>query len=124
MLPSFRDPWIDPRRWAPHGEWSPESHEAATERLPAFARDFLRRLLAEFPRLTTVMTCLRWSLQPGDVYAFFDLSPGFVVQIDPDLGYIVVFSRCSSAEYGDWGDNDQTRDAIDHIRSLMASSEQ
>jgi len=120
MLLSFRDPWIDPRRWAPHGEWSPESREAATERLPAFARDFFCRLLAEFPKLATVTTYLRWSSQPGDVYAFFDGSPGFVVQIDPDMGYIIVIAGSGIAEYGDWGDNDQVQDAIGHIRSLMA----
>jgi len=123
MLPSFRDPAIDPRRWAPHGEWSPESQATASERLPAFARNFFHRLYNEFPDLATVTTYLRWSLQPGDVYAFFDLSPGFVTQIDPDLGYIVVISGSGTAEYGDWGDNDQVQDAVDHIRSLMAGSE-
>lgn len=122
MPPSFRDPSIDPRYWAPRGEWTPEGERAATDRMLAFARDFFDRLLAEYPALRGVTAFLRWSEQPDDVYAFFDRSPGFVVQIDPHLEYVVIFGGGTRGEYGDWGNNDRTQDALDHARSLLGAS--
>lgn len=119
MIPPFRNPHIDPCRWAPHGEWTPEGEKEATDRLPAFARDFFGRLFAEFPSLEGEAVFLRWSVQPDDIYAFFDRSPGFAVQIDPHLEYIVVIAGSGTGEYGDWGDNDRIQDAIDHVRSLL-----
>ena len=91
MPPPFRDPYVDPARWAPHGDWTPEGDRGATDRMPEFARDFFARLRDEFPSLRDGVVFLRWSVQPADVYAFFDRSPGFVVQIDPHLEYIIVF---------------------------------
>ncbi len=122
MLPSFRDPSIDPRRWAPHGEWTPEGEREAADRVPAFARDFFDRLLARFPALRDVAVFLRWSEQPDDVYAFFDRTPGFVVQIDPHLEYVIIFGGGRHGEHGDWGDNDRSRDALDRVRSLLGAS--
>lgn len=119
MIPAFKDPYIDPRRWAPHGEWATEGREEADDRMPAFARDFFGRLFAEFPPLAGDAVFLRWSVQPDDIYAFFDGSPGFAVQIDPHLEYIVVVANSGTGEYGDWGDNDRVRDAPDHVRSLV-----
>ncbi len=119
MVPPFRDPHLDPRRWAPEGDWSPEGHEEAADRMPGFARDFFGRLFAEFPCLQGQAVFLRWSTQPDDVYAFFDRSPGFVVQIDPHLEYVIVIGGHGSGEHGDWGDNDRIQDAIDHVRSLL-----
>src|SRR4051812_26512432 len=118
MIPSFRDPDIDPGRWAPQGQWTPEGDKEAVARMPAFARDFFGRLLAEFPTLGEGAFFLRWSVQPDDVYAFFDTKPGFVAQIDPHLGYIVVIAGSGSIEHGDWGGNDRVQDAIGHVRSL------
>jgi len=122
MTPPFRDPHIDPRRWAQHGDWTLEGHEEAADRMPAFALDFFDRLFAEFPPLKGEAVFLRWSVQPDDVYAFFDRSSGFVVQIDPHLEYIVVIAGSGSGEHGDWGDNDRIEDALDHVRSLLAAA--
>lgn len=122
MIPTFEDPYIDPRRWTPHGDWTPEGREAAASRMPAFARDFFTRLFAEFPSLEGEAVFLRCSVQPDDVYAFFDGSPGFVVQIDPHLEYIVVIAGSGTGECGDWGSNDQIQDALGHVRSLLAAA--
>ena len=119
MMPPFKDAAIDPRRRAPHGEWTPEGREEATARMPAFGREFFDRLFAEFPILEGEAAFLRWSEQPGDAYAFFDRVPGIVVQVDPDLGYVVVSGRGGTAEFGDWGGNEQVRDALGHVRWLM-----
>lgn len=115
----FRHPHVDPRRWAPHGEWIPEGEAEAAARMPGFARDFFARLFAEFPLLRGGVAFLRWSEQPEDVYAFFDRPPGFTIQIDPHLEYVIVFGRDSRGEYGDWGDTDRTRDALDHVRQIL-----
>jgi hypothetical protein len=119
MIPLFRDPQIDPRRWAPHGEWTLEGREEDAGRMPGFATDFFGRLFAEFPPLEGEAVFLRWSVQPDDIFAFFDRSLGFAVQIDPHLEYIVVIAGSGTGEYGDWGDNDRIQDALDHVRSLL-----
>lgn len=93
-----RHPHLDPRRWAPHGEWTPEIATEAIARMPGFARDFFARLFIEFPHLRGEVVFLRWSEQPGDVYAFFDYPPGFAIQIDPHLEYVIVFDRCRGHE--------------------------
>jgi hypothetical protein len=90
--------------------------------MPAFARDFFARLFAEYPPLEGEAVYLRWSVQPDDVYAFFDRSPGFAVQIDPHLEYVVVIAGSGSGEYGDWGGNDRVQDALDHVRSLLTAT--
>jgi hypothetical protein len=120
MIPRFRDPHLDPRRWAPGGDWTPEGREEAAGRMPGFGRDYFVRLFAEMPSLREEAVFLRWSGQPDDVYAFFDLDAGgFCVQIDPDLEYIVVSAASGSSEYGDWGGNDRAGDAIAQVRSLV-----
>ena len=122
MLPPFRDPSINPVRWAPHGEWMPEGEREAADRMPELARDFFARLHDEYPSLRGGFVFLRWSVQPDDVYAFFDRTPGCVVQIDPHLEYIIVFGASVSGEHGDWGDNGRNRDALDHVRSLLGTA--
>jgi hypothetical protein len=87
--------------------------------MPAFARDFFARLFAEFPSLGGEAVFLRWSVQPDDIYAFFDRTPGFVVQIDPLLGYVVVIAASGTGEHGDWGGNYRAQDALDHVCSLL-----
>lgn len=118
----FRHPHLDPRRWAPHGEWTPEAATAATGRMPGFARDFFARLFDEFPHLRGEVLFLRWSEQSDDVYAFFDCPPGFTIQIDPHLEYVIVFGRDGRGEHGDWGDNDRTRNALDHVREILGTA--
>ena len=76
--------------------------------MPAFGRAFFARLFAEFPSLAAEAVFRRWSVQPDDVYATFGR---FVIQIDPDLEYIIVSGGGRSGEYGDWGDNDRAGDA-------------
>jgi hypothetical protein len=82
--------------------------------VPEFARDFFGRLRAECPVLP-VAVFLRWSVQPDDVYGFFDCSPGFVVQVDPHLEYIIVFGGSGRGEYGDWDNNDRTPEAVSRV---------
>ena len=72
MIPPFRDPEIDPRRWAPDGEWTLEGDKEAIDRMPAFAREIFGRLLGKFSFLRRESVLLRWSVQPEDVNAFFD----------------------------------------------------
>ena len=115
----FRHAHVDPRRWAPHGEWVPEGEADAATRMPGFARDFFARLFDEFPALRGGVVFLRWSAQPDDVYAAFDRPPGLAVLIDPHLEYVIVMGPDSRGEHGDWGDNDRTRDALDHVRELL-----
>lgn len=121
MIPPFKDPLLDPRRWAPQGEWTREGSKEAADRMPAFARHFFARLFSEFPSLGDEVVFLCWSAQPDDIYAFVDRSPGFAVQIDPALEYIIVLAASGSGEYGDWGGNDQVQEAIDHVRTLLAA---
>ena len=121
-MPPFRHPHIEPRRWAPHGEWTPEGEAEASDRMPSFARDFFARLFDAFPDLKTDVAFLRWSEQPDDVYAFFDRPPGFAVQIDPHLEYVIVSGRDGRGEHGDWGDNDRTQDALDHVREILGTA--
>ena len=121
MLPAFRDPSIDPRRTG-RGQWAVEGRKEALDRTAGFGRDFFARLFAEFPSLEAEATFLRWSEQPGDVYALFGRAGGFYVMIDPDLGYVIVASGSGSGEHGDWGVNDRIEDALDHVRSLLGAA--
>ena len=114
------DPSIDPRRQIGRGDWTVEGYKEAIDRTPGFGRDFFARLFAEFPSLKEEAVFLRWSEQPGDVYALFGRAGGFYVLIDADLGYVIVVSGSGTGEHGDWGVNDRTEDALAHVRSLLA----
>jgi hypothetical protein len=118
MIPAFRDPSIDPRR-SGRGEWAVEGCKEALDRTPEFGREFFARLFAEFPSLEREAAFLRWSEQPGDVYALFGHAGGFYVLIDADLELIVVVSGSGTGEHGDWRVNDRTEGALAHVRSLM-----
>lgn len=108
----------DPRRRALAGSWAVESRDAALARTPEFGRRFFRAVFAEFAEAAEVRF-LRWSEQPGDVYAVFDLPGGGAgAQIDPDLEYIIVWGADGQAEYGDWG-ADQVPPAVHHLRRLI-----
>jgi hypothetical protein len=109
----------DPRRWGGSGTWADEPAADALARTPPFGRRFFAAVFAEFPALAAGATFLRWSAQPGDVYAVLGWPGGGAgVQIDPDLEYIIVSGAGGRAEYGDWG-ADQVPPAVDHIRSLV-----
>jgi hypothetical protein len=90
--------------------------------MPGFARGFFARLFGEFPALRDQVVFLRWSAQPDDVYAIFDRPPGFAVQIDPHLEYVIVLGRDSRGEYGDWGGDDRTQNALDHVREILGAA--
>jgi hypothetical protein len=108
----------DPSRRDRVGTWAVESREAALARAPEFGLRFFRAIFDEFAE-TAGARFLRWSEQPGDIYAVFDLPEGGAgVQVDPDLEYIIVWGVDGQAEYGDWG-SDQVPPAVDHIRRLM-----
>ena len=108
----------DPSRWDRAGTWAVESRDAALARAPEFGRRFFQAVFVEFPE-TAGARFLRWSEQPGDVYAVFDLPEGGAgVQADPDLDYIIVWGADGQAEYGDWG-ADQVPPAVDHLRRLI-----
>jgi hypothetical protein len=118
MIPRF-----DPRSWATGGDWSLEAPQEALNRLPDFGQEFFRRLFAEFPSLRGEGVFLRWSSQPDDVYAVFDRSAGgLCIQIDPDLGYIIVIASSGSGEHGDWVGDDRVQEALDHVRSLLGGA--
>ena len=108
----------DPSRWDRAGTWAVESRGAALSRTPEFGRRFFQAVFDEFPE-TAVVRFLRWSEQPGDVYAVFDLPEGGAgVQVDSDLDYIIVWGADGQVEYGDWG-ADQVSPAVDHLRRLI-----
>jgi hypothetical protein len=109
----------DPRRWDRAGSWAVESRDAALARTPEFGRRFFQAAFAESAAATGACF-LRWSEQPGDVYAVFDLPEGGAgVQIDPDLEYIIVWGADGQVEYGDWG-ADQVPPAVAHLRHLIS----
>ncbi|WP_422929221.1 hypothetical protein [Singulisphaera sp. PoT] len=90
----------DPRRWDRPGSWAVESRDAALARLPEFGRRFFQAVIAEFEEAVGAHF-LRWSEQPGDVYALFELPGGGAgVQIDPDLGYIIVYGPTGKRSTG------------------------
>jgi len=108
----------DPSRWDRSGTWAVESRDTALARTPESGRRFFQAVFDEFPEAAGARF-LRWSEQPGDVYAVFDLLEGGAgVQVDPDLEYIIVWGADGQAEYGDWG-ADQVPPAVDHLRRLI-----
>ena len=116
-MTTFRGSANDPRR-THLGQWTPEGRKEAADRMPTFAREFFGRLFAEYPDLERGAVFLHWSIQPEDVYAFFDRPPGFAVQIDTALEYILVLTASTIAEHGDWGNYDFVQFALDHVRSF------
>ena len=74
---------MDPRGWSTSGEWTEEAREEALARAPGFGRRFFTELVVHFPQASGAAVFLRWSVQPGDVYAVVDLPDGgFAVQVD------------------------------------------
>jgi hypothetical protein len=77
-------------------------------------------MFGQFPALATNVVFVRWSKQPEDIWAFFDVTGGgFGVQVDPGLEYLIVWAPGGQAEYGDW-DGDQVAPAIAHVRIIVA----
>jgi len=96
-----------------------EARDEAIARCPEFARRFFAEVFSTFPKTATGVTFFRWSVQPGDVYAMFVLGQGgFSVQIDADLGYIIVVEAAGVAEYGDWH-GDMVPVALSHVAELV-----
>jgi len=109
----------DPSRWDRAGTWTVESREVALARTPEFGRRFFQSFFDEFTETAAGVRFLRWSEQPEDVYAVFDLPGGGAgIQIDPALEYIIVWGIDGQAEYGDWG-ADQVPPAVEHFRRLI-----
>jgi len=101
------------------GTWTAELAVDALARTPPFGRRFFAAVFGELPALAAGAAFLRWSEQPGDVYAVLDWPGGQAgVQIDPDLEYIIVWGTDGQAEYGNWG-ADQVPPAVEHIRRLV-----
>jgi hypothetical protein len=92
--------------------------------LPDFGRQFFDRAFAAFPELAVSAIFLRWSEQPDDVYAFFDLPEGGLgVQIDPELDYVIVVGPDGTGEYADWhgkGVESQLRPALARVGEILA----
>ena len=91
----------DPRGWTVAGTWADEPAADALARTPAFGRRFFAAVFAEFPALAAAARFLRWSVQPGDVYAVFGWPGGGAgAQIDPDLEYIIVWGPAGRRSTG------------------------
>ncbi len=83
----------DPRRWNSAGTWTVESSDAALARTPEFGRRFFEVVYGEITEAAGAYFP-RWSEQPDDVYAVFDLREvGAGVQIDPAVEYIIAWER-------------------------------
>ncbi len=107
----------DPRREATGGEWTEEAREEALARAPEFGRRFFDEAFARIPALADAVTFLRWSTQPDDIYAVVEL-PGFSVQIDPALEYVIVWTATPHAEFGDWS-GDQVEPALALVAEIL-----
>jgi hypothetical protein len=82
----------DPRTWGTTGIWVVEPRDEAIARTPAFGQRFFQAAFREFTAVADRVYFLRWSEQPEDVYAVFDVPAGGAgVQIDPALEYIIVW---------------------------------
>jgi hypothetical protein len=113
---------VDPRSWSTSGEWTEEAREQALARAPGFGRRFFAELVERFPQASGAAVFLRWSVQPADIYAVVDLPDGgFVVQVDPDLEYLVVWTAGERAEFGDW-DGDQVEPALALVAEILSGS--
>jgi hypothetical protein len=109
---------FDPRAWWDPGSWTVESWAEAFERSPAFGRRFLSEVARRFPLFQADAVCLRWAVQPDDVYAVFPVGgDGVGIQVDPDLEHVIVWGRNASAEFGDWGE-DFVLQAVEYLAGL------
>jgi hypothetical protein len=109
---------FDPRAWWAPGSWTVESWADAFNRSPAFGRRFLSEAAKRFPLFQAAAVCLRWSVQPDDVYLVFLVGgDGVCVQVDPDLEYVIVRDKQTSAEFGDWGE-DFVLQAVEYLAGL------
>jgi len=109
--------FLDPKRWT-EGEWAAEDRQTALAAAPGYAREFFARLFAEYPTIQDETHFRRWSVQPSDLYAFFDGSPrSFFIQIDPESDDIIVGDEATHGEYGYWlEENDRIEQALAHVR--------
>ena len=113
-------PEHDPRAGSSMGDWAEEAREEALARAPGFGRRFFAGLADRFPAAAEAAVFLRWTVQPGDVYAVVGLPDGgFGVQIDPDLEYIIVRTAGERAEFGDWA-GDQVEPALAFVAEILA----
>lgn len=110
---------IDPTRQN-RGGWSIEPLETAMRRSPELGRTFFARLWELYPLTREALVFLRWEGQPLDVYAVYDrIEDGFGVQIDPELGYIIVWDARVQGEYAAWTpETDPVEDALGHIAQV------
>lgn len=92
----------------------------ASVRPGAHPGHWTRVLRAAYPLEADALVFLRWQGQPDDVYAVYDADPGFAVQIDPDLDYIIIWGGSARGEYAEWlpGD-DPVAAALEHIAQGM-----
>jgi hypothetical protein len=94
---------------------------------------FFQRLFGEYPGIKEQLVFVRrrqrfhpevdcYSDWDDDVTAILDRSPdGIGLQIDPHLGYIVIWNeKGACGEFGDWGTgNDQVADAMHRVREIL-----
>jgi hypothetical protein len=115
----------DPRRWGASDTWTDEQYEDAIARTPPFGQRFFSILFREQFHLRLCVRFMRWSTQPDDVYAVFDIPGGGAgVQIDSDLEYVIVWGADGvSREFGDWGE-DHVPLAIAHMRQASSADRQ
>ena len=106
----------DPRRWGVSGTWTVEQQDDAIACTPPFGQRFFSILFREQSHLRQCVRFIRWSTQPDDVYAVFDIPGGGAgVQIDSGLEYIIVWGADGvPREFGDWGE-DHVPLAIAHL---------
>lgn len=115
----------DPRQWGVSGIWADEQYEDAISRTPPFGQRFFSILFKEQSYLRLCVRFMRWSVQPDDVYAVFDIPGGGAgVQIDSCLEYIIVWGANGfPREFGDWGE-DHVLLAIAHLRQVSQADRQ
>jgi len=112
-------PWVEVDSWA-RGSWTVEASDVALGRTPPFGQRFFAELFAEYPTLVGRATFMRWSVQPSDIYVFFDPACEFSVQVDVGLEYLIVSGPPDEVgEFGDW-DGDQVAPAMDQVRVIAS----
>lgn len=115
MVDSFEK--YDPCRHHTEHKWWSEPQDIALARTSEFGQRFFAELFNEFPILATEVVFQRWSFQPEDVYAVFNL-PGGEISVQIEWQYIVVCGADEQAEHGDWV-RDKVDSARDHFRDLV-----
>jgi hypothetical protein len=104
-------------------EWSRETPSCALERTTSNGRLLFEQLWQQFPQVKDEVIFLKWSKQLDDVYAVRDVAKGgFVIQVDPDLDYLIVWDAVAQGEYGEWNPGDNpVGDALSHLREIIQS---